>query len=865
MGQPHKSPAISPKVLWPVLIVVILGIAVGGFFLLNSYIYNEKQGDDTTVSSNQNKAEVDTPVALPDPSYEYSYVEDFSSKNLNDGNVSTANWDTEKGLVNLLEYPVTQIDSDYFRGSTTNIGDLEIKNLGCAQNFCLLIVGRGMVGGNKIVKYSDGNFDDVTSIFINDSEDRITAGPFVAENIIIECNDSQCVLGNVDWSQSKFAFYDGSVAVFTEVKGTNDSNIIVTAMGWNGNYWLFGTSAIKGPFNSPAYLIKYENGIFSDLVEVFDKNDTPQIEEIQWNGTEWMIGGYGQVLNNDNDGTEPLTFMHPAVGVFDDVRGFTQLSDELLNIDHNIVRSILWDGSDWLIGIGSILYNDPENATLLSYGDHFQNISDNLVNFTKSHLKIMDDDNGDTFFVGTYSRSINVRTNNTYNDLSSRISGDLYSAYYHDGKVYLGGKGKLYMMSLSFPESQIVQSTKINTLDTNILSASITADQETPGDTAIDYYLSNDGGETWESVAPGKKHTFTSTGSDLRWKAELKSNDGTNSPSIEQLEITYTIQPNDELEGAAYGDYRDYKTTDEQGGMFYRSEPDGGRIIIDTPFTVADYHARSTQYGVLFWKKGETKSKTIGADTEYPWEMKYEEGVDPEPYFYRFDTRTFKRMPNIVWYSSDTTFDRVYSVTASSSEEKVLIEIGAYDTESESFQPGMIEEQPVRTRGVVYDIGANDYTDEDPISRLIEVIDNEHFTSTLFQGMTWDSERNIAVLVPYGEGCGAYNVITFVNLTDGTTSTAGGPGSFTFDKDEVCNPRNGTSSNGQWFVLFGKNSAGSHDAYLFDTEMLGEPVASIQGVEAGDRYWGLNNAMWDYSGELPKFTLPSGEVFDFNN
>lgn len=47
MGQPHKSPSIPPKVLWPILILVILGIAVGGFFLLNSYIYNEKQGDDT--------------------------------------------------------------------------------------------------------------------------------------------------------------------------------------------------------------------------------------------------------------------------------------------------------------------------------------------------------------------------------------------------------------------------------------------------------------------------------------------------------------------------------------------------------------------------------------------------------------------------------------------------------------------------------------------------------------------------------------------------------------------------------------------------------------------------------------------------
>ena len=54
IGQPHKSPSIPPKVLWPVLIAVILGLGVGGFFILNSYIYNEKQGDNTNVTTNVN-------------------------------------------------------------------------------------------------------------------------------------------------------------------------------------------------------------------------------------------------------------------------------------------------------------------------------------------------------------------------------------------------------------------------------------------------------------------------------------------------------------------------------------------------------------------------------------------------------------------------------------------------------------------------------------------------------------------------------------------------------------------------------------------------------------------------------------------
>ncbi|MFC1686998.1 hypothetical protein ACFL0L_00260 [Patescibacteria group bacterium] len=60
IGQPHKSPSISPKVLWPVLVVIVLGILVGGFFWLNSYIYNEKQGDGGRESvNNTSTTEVD--------------------------------------------------------------------------------------------------------------------------------------------------------------------------------------------------------------------------------------------------------------------------------------------------------------------------------------------------------------------------------------------------------------------------------------------------------------------------------------------------------------------------------------------------------------------------------------------------------------------------------------------------------------------------------------------------------------------------------------------------------------------------------------------------------------------------------------
>lgn len=92
IGQPHTSPSIPPKILWPVLIVVILGIAVGGFFLLNSYIYNEKKGDNVNTAvvaeqentSSTNSTENTKPddwntYINPDHGYSVQYPKDWDA------------------------------------------------------------------------------------------------------------------------------------------------------------------------------------------------------------------------------------------------------------------------------------------------------------------------------------------------------------------------------------------------------------------------------------------------------------------------------------------------------------------------------------------------------------------------------------------------------------------------------------------------------------------------------------------------------------------------------------------------------------------------------------------------------------------
>jgi hypothetical protein len=55
--------------------------------------------------------------------------------------------------------------------------------------------------------------------------------------------------------------------------------------------------------------------------------------------------------------------------------------------------------------------------------------------------------------------------------------------------------------------------------------------------TAIRYYLSNNGGAKWYLVKPGVTFRFPTRGTDLRWKVELSSLTTNNSPWVQQIHI----------------------------------------------------------------------------------------------------------------------------------------------------------------------------------------------------------------------------------------------------------------------------------------------------------------------------------------
>jgi len=115
----------------------------------------------------------------------------------------------------------------------------------------------------------------------------------------------------------------------------------------------------------------------------------------------------------------------------------------------------------------------------------------------------------------------------------------------------LGGRGKtgpltrystewIYRFGCGHVEQAVAQSTRINSSGAAVQRAALNASQQLNGG-SVSYFLSNNGGATWEAVTPGTEHIFSTQGSDLRWRAVLHG-DGLNTPMIDQLTIDWLTE-----------------------------------------------------------------------------------------------------------------------------------------------------------------------------------------------------------------------------------------------------------------------------------------------------------------------------------
>ena len=104
-----------------------------------------------------------------------------------------------------------------------------------------------------------------------------------------------------------------------------------------------------------------------------------------------------------------------------------------------------------------------------------------------------------------------------------------------------------------------IQSTNITgSLNENVFSATLSANDSTPGASSIEYFLSNNGGNDWFSVDKDELFIFSTTGDDLRWKAVLTSEES--SLALSSVDISYSLASS--VDGVCGSSSTTYASTD---------------------------------------------------------------------------------------------------------------------------------------------------------------------------------------------------------------------------------------------------------------------------------------------------------------
>ena len=101
-----------------------------------------------------------------------------------------------------------------------------------------------------------------------------------------------------------------------------------------------------------------------------------------------------------------------------------------------------------------------------------------------------------------------------------------------------GSEGDYLIRWIHYAHTSTIQSLNVSSASDFVVNATLTATQTLNGQT-INYYLSNDGGTTWEATTSGLAHTFSSQGTDLRWRAVLSTANQNVTPVINSLNIIY--------------------------------------------------------------------------------------------------------------------------------------------------------------------------------------------------------------------------------------------------------------------------------------------------------------------------------------
>lgn len=338
--------------------------------------------------------------------------------------IGTSNWLTyESGRVEII----TSEALSYWKGKCKHLFLIEesVSEIICNGDYCLMQV-HCMPEASRFVKYENGVFTDMSDEM-----------PMDGNYIFYEWNGDYWLISDV---LNIFKF-DG--ANFEKSDLSIDECEQILALDWNDNRWLVG---IKNKCANHSRLVSLAAGDLEFIDEIIIED--LYVTEIAWNGIKWMVGGYKDVLINENGGNNFKRI--PRLLTYDgsEIKDF---SDNLKDHIAKTPSSIFWNGSEWLIALKHAA--DNEDGIIYAFdGNEFYDISETIVDYDRNEIRLIT--GRDDLYVilsgdQNYSKSkIYIIKEGKLVDVPSSISTDIFSVFVQGNKIFVGGLQELQVIHM---------------------------------------------------------------------------------------------------------------------------------------------------------------------------------------------------------------------------------------------------------------------------------------------------------------------------------------------------------------------------------------------------------------------------------
>lgn len=301
--QSHKSLSNSPKVLWPVLVIILLGLLIGGFFWLNYYIYDEKQGDEENIAvvlnqDNDNATNAAEVADLP-PLNQW--------QNLNKVRVNDT---TQPQTSPELSFSLTDLSEFYPNVRSHGYGAVAFRD------------DVALIGGTDqaLLRFDGNQLKDITDVLPIDDYSTVET---------VAANDQYWLINVYGSMFSRLYKYDGSNV---ELIHHPEEPRAITAMEWTGTEWLLGFRGGR--------LMRFDG---TDVKEVSHPLYMFEVASISWDGSRALV-----LFTANQDVHRTYMYSNGTL---------TPVNDPPASgSGWNVLNTVRWNGKYWLAtGEGGLL------------------------------------------------------------------------------------------------------------------------------------------------------------------------------------------------------------------------------------------------------------------------------------------------------------------------------------------------------------------------------------------------------------------------------------------------------------------------------------------------------------------------------